>query len=82
MHCVSQAQAHQVLAALRERMRGVGLELHPDKTRVVYCKDSNRAWLYEHTAFTFLGYTFRGREVRPTPVNGSPDSTRRSAATP
>ena len=42
VHCVSQAQAHQVLAALRERMRGVGLELHPDKTRVVYCKDSNR----------------------------------------
>ena len=65
VHCVSQAQAHQVLAALRERMRGVGLELHPDKTRVVYCKDSNRRGSYEHTAFTFLGYTFRGREVRP-----------------
>ena len=64
-HCVSQAQAHQVLAALRERMRGVGLELHPDKTRIVYCKDSNRRGSYEHTAFTFLGYTFRGREVRP-----------------
>jgi RNA-directed DNA polymerase len=56
VHCVSQAQAHQVLAALRERMRGVGLELHPDKTRVVYCKDSNRRGSYEHTAFTFLGY--------------------------
>src|SRR5205809_1794364 len=65
VHCVSQAQAHQVLAALRERMRRVGLELHPDKTRVVYCKDSNRRGSYEHTAFTFLGYTFRGREVRP-----------------
>jgi Reverse transcriptase (RNA-dependent DNA polymerase) len=65
VHCVSQAQAHQVLTALRERMREVGLELHPDKTRVVYCKDTNRRGSYEHTAFTFLGYTFRGREVRP-----------------
>jgi group II intron reverse transcriptase/maturase len=65
VHCASQAQAHQVLAALRERMRGVGLELHPDKTRIVYCKDSNRRGSHEHTAFTFLGFTFRGREVRP-----------------
>ena len=64
VHCVSKAQAHQVLAALGERMREVGLELHPDKTRIVYCKDSNRRGSYEHTAFTFLGFTFRGRRVR------------------
>ena len=42
----------------------VGLELHPDKTRIVYCKDSNRRGSAEHTAFTFLGYTFRPRGVR------------------
>lgn len=41
VHCVSEAQAHEVLAALRERMRQVGLTLHPEKTRIVYCKDSN-----------------------------------------
>ena len=64
VHCVSKAQAHQVLAALGERMHEVGLELHPDKTRIVYCKDSNRRGSYEHTAFTFLGFTFRGRRVR------------------
>jgi group II intron reverse transcriptase/maturase len=64
VHCVSEAQAHQVLAALRMRMREVGLELHPDKTRIVYCKDSNRRGSAEHTAFTFLGFTFRGRPVR------------------
>jgi retron-type reverse transcriptase len=42
VHCVSEAQAHRVLAALVERMREVGLELHPDKTRIVYCKDGRR----------------------------------------
>ncbi len=64
VHCVSEAQARQVLAALARRMGEVGLELHPDKTRIVYCKDSNRRGSYEHTAFTFLGYTFRPRGVR------------------
>jgi hypothetical protein len=64
VHCVSEAQAHRVLAALVERMREVGLELHPDKTRIVYCKDGRRRSSYEHTAFTFLGYTFRPRGVR------------------
>lgn len=64
VHCVSEAQARKVLAALVKRMADVGLELHPDKTRIVYCKDSNRRGSYEHTAFTFLGYTFRPRGVR------------------
>ncbi len=64
VHCVSEAQAHRVLAALVERMRAVGLELHPDKTRIVYCKDGRRRGSYEHTAFTFLGYSFRPRGVR------------------
>ena len=64
VHCVSEAQARHVLAALGERMRQVGLTLHPGKTRIVYCKDSNRAGDYEHTEFTFLGYTFRPRGVR------------------
>jgi len=64
VHCVSEAQARQVLAALVKRMADVGLELHPDKTRIVYCKDSNRRGSYEHTAFTFLGYTFRPRGMR------------------
>ena len=64
IHCVSEAQACTVLAALVERMREVGLELHPGKTRIVYCKDSNRRGSYEHTAFAFLGFTFRPRGVR------------------
>lgn len=64
VHCVTEAQAHHVLAALGERMNEVGLRLHPQKTRIVYCKDGRRCASYEHTAFTFLGYTFRARGVR------------------
>ena len=41
-----------------------GLRLHPDKTRIVYCKDSNRRGEHEHTSFTFLGFAFRPREAR------------------
>lgn len=64
LHCVSERQARQVLAALTERMVEVGLQLHPDKTRIVYCKDGSRRGSYEHTAFTFLGYTYRARKNR------------------
>ena len=64
IHCVTRAQANKVLAALHERMAEVGLELHPDKTKIVYCKDSNRRGDFEHTSFTFLGFTFRPRWAR------------------
>ncbi|MFF4834256.1 group II intron reverse transcriptase/maturase [Streptomyces sp. NPDC001315] len=64
LHCVTERQALQVLDALRNRMSEVGLQLHPAKTRIVYCKDSQRRGSYEHTAFTFLGYTFRPRRNR------------------
>lgn len=61
IHCASKTQAEQVLGALAERLAQVGLELHPDKTRIVYCKDANRTGSSEHEQFTFLGYTFRPR---------------------
>jgi RNA-directed DNA polymerase len=64
VHCRSRAQAQLVLARIAERINEVGLRLHPDKTRIVYCKDSNRRGDHEHTSFTFLGYTFRPREAR------------------
>jgi group II intron reverse transcriptase/maturase len=63
IHCVTQRQAREVLAALAERMAQVGLALHPDKTRIVYCKDNVRRGVHEHTSFTFLGYTFQARSV-------------------
>ena len=64
VHCESQRQAREVLAAIANRMEQVGLRLHPDKTKVVYCKDGNRRGSHEHTSFTFLGFTFRARKAR------------------
>jgi RNA-directed DNA polymerase len=63
VHCATERQARQVWAALSERMESVGLRLHPDKTRIVYCKDRKRRLDYESTSFTFLGYTFRPRKA-------------------
>jgi RNA-directed DNA polymerase len=60
LHCVTERQARQVLAALQDRMEQVGLRLHPTKTKIVYCKDGTRRGDYPNTSFTFLGYTFRG----------------------
>jgi RNA-directed DNA polymerase len=45
-------------------MNEVGLRLHPDKTRIVYCKDGQRRAEHEHVSFTFLGYAFRARGAR------------------
>ena len=64
IHCRGEAEAHMILAALGKRMAQVGLELHPDKTRIVYCKDTHRTSSFEHEQFTFLGYTFRPRSAR------------------
>ncbi len=50
--------------AIAERLRPLGLELHPEKTKVVYCKDAHRRGDSEHTSFDFLGYTFRARIAR------------------
>jgi RNA-directed DNA polymerase len=64
VHCKSRRQAEVVLAGIATRMEEVGLRLHPDKTRIVYCKDSNRRGEHEHTSFTFLGFAFRPRGAR------------------
>ena len=64
VHCRSEREAQTVLAAIRERLAGCGLELHPTKTRLVYCQDSRRRGEYPHTSFDFLGYTFRPRLTR------------------
>jgi group II intron reverse transcriptase/maturase len=64
VHCKSKRQAEHVLAAIAERMTEVRLRLHPDKTKIVYCKDSNRRGEHSQTSFTFLGYAFRPREAR------------------
>jgi RNA-directed DNA polymerase len=64
VHCVSERQAQQLWAAIGDRLGSVGLRLHPDKTKIVYCQDQNRRRAYARTSFTFLGYTFRPRPAR------------------
>ena len=64
LHCRTEAEANVMREHLDARLREVGLELHPDKTRVVYCKDANRTGTAEHVHFDFLGYTFRPRPNR------------------
>jgi RNA-directed DNA polymerase len=67
IHCKSKKQAVFVLARLTERLMEVGLEIHPEKSRLVYCKDKNRkGGELETVSFTFLGYTFQPRRC----VNG------------
>ena len=61
VHCGSEAQARQVRDAIAARLEQVGLQLHPDKTRIVYCKDADRRDDHEVTSFVFLGYEFRPR---------------------
>jgi group II intron reverse transcriptase/maturase len=63
-HCRSEAEAKQLLAAIEERLKECKLELHPEKSGIVYCKDSNRREEYPKTSFTFLGYEFRPRSAK------------------
>src|SRR5690242_20370547 len=64
VHCATERQAREVLTALGFRMEQVGLQLHPTKTKIVYCKDRKRRLDCENTSFTFLGYTFRARKAQ------------------
>jgi RNA-directed DNA polymerase len=63
VHCVTERQAHQVREAIDRRLGSVGLQLHPDKTRIVYCKDDRRRLNYGQVTFTFCGYAFRPRKT-------------------
>jgi group II intron reverse transcriptase/maturase len=64
IHCATERQAEQVRDAIGHRLRRFGLNLHPEKTRIVYCKQEGRGRDYPVTEFTFLGFTFRRRAAR------------------
>lgn len=68
VHCKSAKQAIAVKLALRQRLRECGLEMHPEKTKLVYCKDSNRTEEVDRrdfaVSFDFLGYTFKPRQAQ------------------
>ena len=64
VHCRTEQEAEALKAALQTRLAECQLELHPDKTRIVYCKDNNRTMEYPNIMFDFLGYCFRPRLVK------------------
>ena len=63
-HCMSESQAKRLWGALDQRLRKCRLELHPEKTKIVFCKENNRRGDYPNHTFDFLGYTFRPRVAK------------------
>jgi RNA-directed DNA polymerase len=64
VHCRKETQAQKIRSAITARLAECGLELHPEKTKVVYCKDDLRRRTYPNEKFDFLGYTFRPRRSK------------------
>jgi RNA-directed DNA polymerase len=64
VHCRSEAEAQAIHKAIAGRLAACKLELHPQKTKIVYCKDSNRRRRYANEKFDFLSYTFRPRKAK------------------
>ncbi len=64
IHAATRAQAESLLEAVRHRLKQCHLELHPEKTKIVYCQDSPRRGTHDHIKFDFLGYTFRPRRAK------------------
>ena len=63
IHSKTETEAYHIRDHLEQRLRDCKLELHPEKTRIIYCKDQNRKQKYPNTKFTFLGYEFRRRRA-------------------
>lgn len=64
VHTKTKVEAENLLEKLKQRFKACKLELHPDKTRIVYCKDDDRRGNYPEIKFDFLGYTFRPRRSK------------------
>jgi hypothetical protein len=64
VHCRVEHEAERVKASLQARLAECRLEMHPTKTKIVYCKDGKRKGEYPNIKFDFLGYCFRPRRVR------------------
>lgn len=64
VHCKTERQAVYIKDKIKTQLTKWKLELHPEKTKIVYCKDDQRKGSYPNEKFDFLGYTFRTRQVR------------------
>lgn len=64
LHAKSKKQALFVLSRIKERMQQCKLNLHPAKTKIVFCPSTRRKTPQgEAQQFDFLGFTFRPRKV-------------------
>lgn len=63
IHCSSKEEAERILEELRARMEAYELTLHPEKTKIVYCKNYFRTGKWENESFTFLSYSFQPRVI-------------------
>src|SRR5258708_34470308 len=95
VHCRSEQEAQALKVELQARLAECRLELHPTKTKGVYCKDRSRRGTYPNVQFDFLGYRFRPRRgrrsqehtlfcglkpaVRPSALKTMPSTDRNSA---
>ncbi len=64
VHCFSEAEAQQMLSAIKQRMEQIGLRLNETKTKIVYCKDYRRRQEYEQVQFGFLGFSYQPRQAQ------------------
>ena len=64
VHCKTEKQARYLLARIQKRLENWKLKVHPEKTKIVYCKDTNRTGQSQYEKFDFLGYEFRARKAR------------------
>ena len=64
VHCKSEAQARMIRRAIEKRFTECGLQVHPHKTKIVYCQDEDRRGNYPNEQFDFLGFTFRARRSK------------------
>jgi RNA-directed DNA polymerase len=64
VHCRTERHARWIRSEIERRMAQCCLELHPDKTKIVYCKDDDRKGSYPNESFDFLGFTFRPRRSK------------------
>src|ERR1700692_4267297 len=69
VHCRNEQEAQALKAELQARLAECRLELHPTKTKIVYCKDGKRKRKYPNVQFDFLGYCFRPRLVKNSQDN-------------
>lgn len=70
IHCRSKSEAEEVLQSINERVKSCNLELHKDKTKIVYCKDYRRHEKFDKVSFDFLGFTFKPQSLKSRREDG------------